>query len=133
MTPTNENETNLTEFLLARGAEDEAVARAAEGGALWEQSRDPAVITGLTPFDGGVRASAQSVAIAAHIARHDPARVLAECEAKRELVTNLARVCEDGRCWQCGSANVLDLRDAVLLTLASVYSTHPDYRAEWRP
>src|SRR5688572_20799212 len=72
----------LTEFLLARLTEDEAAARAAAGehgvypGTWWGQEAggEP---SGVSSEDG------------AHIARHDPARVLAECEAKRRIVDAL--------------------------------------------
>ena len=59
----------VVEFLLAQIAEDEAVARAAikdsEGSLDWAADGDPTDI---------------------HIARWDPARVLAECEAKRAII-----------------------------------------------
>lgn len=59
-----------------------------------------------------------------HIVRHDPARVLAEVEAKRRIVDRYAWLREHG-----------DTGDAawVLPLLAAVYATHPDYRPEWAP
>ena len=76
----------LTEFLLARIAEDEAAARRV------------AVVGSCEP---GYR----------------PARVLAECEAKRRIV----KTAEGG----------LTSSSAAVQFLAAVYSDHPDYRAEW--
>lgn len=52
-----------------------------------------------------------------HVARHDPARVLAECRAKRRLVEELGAF----------------RRGAALRLLAMPYADHPDYRQEWKP
>jgi hypothetical protein len=52
---------------------------------------------------------------AAHIARHDPARVLADVKAKRAII---------GDEWS-------DPGWDVLCALASAYADHPDYREEW--
>jgi hypothetical protein len=96
--------TDLAEFLLARIAEDEAVAREAvrwsEGASQWGDSGEP-------DWE--------------HIARHDPARVLAECDAKRRIVQML----EDDDPGEWG--------DGALRHLASVCADHPDCRDEWRP
>jgi hypothetical protein len=86
----------ITEFLLARIAEDEEVAHSAygspwraggnPGGHVWtaNDSGDPE--EGPTVYvNGGIYANQRHTA--AHIARAaDPARVLAECKAKREIV-----------------------------------------------
>jgi hypothetical protein len=60
-----------------------------------------------------------------HIAHHDPAYVLADIEAKRQIVQNHDRhvPCQPGY----GAS-----RHAVRC-LAMVYSDHPDYQQEWRP
>lgn len=60
--------------------------------------------------------------VADHIARHDPARVLAECAAKRAIVER-----ESGSRTKITYRRLMTLQD-----LASVYSNHPDYREEWR-
>jgi hypothetical protein len=63
-----------------------------------------------------------------HIARHDPARVLAEVAAKRQIVElhflrSSGRLCnEDDDLWPCET----------LRLLARPYVDHPDYRHEWR-
>jgi hypothetical protein len=59
-----------------------------------------------------------------HIARWDPDRVLAECEAKRRII-DLQRsdLRDDPEDWEA---------DEVLRLLASPYAGHPDYRPEWR-
>jgi hypothetical protein len=64
-----------------------------------------------------------SDANAAHIARWDPARVLAECEAKRLLLQREP----------CDDTGVGDDPCHHLRALAVPYADHPDYREEWRP
>jgi len=64
---------------------------------------------------------------AEHIARHDPARVLAECSAKRRIV-------ELGVCTACATeAQPCDHRADTLRLLALPYADHEDYREEWTP
>ena len=91
----------LAEFLLARIAEDEAIARRSVN---WSE--------GITEWADGGDPDWE------HIARWDPARVLAECEAKREIVVEMAY---DG----------LGPREWILHQLALPYAGHPDYRQEW--
>lgn len=82
---------HITEFLLARIAEDEAVARAAtpgpwrtDGTAIGGARHQPVVKGG---FDSaGSLQDACAPWDAEHIAHWNPARVLAECEAKRRIV-----------------------------------------------
>lgn len=93
----------------------------------------------------------------AHIARHDPAWVLADIAAKRALIHAAAAVGEvvDGE-WGCShtaadilaGARIRDGGDPVPLPsscegpkelrrllgpIAALDSTHPDYRQEWAP
>lgn len=60
---------------------------------------------------------------------YDPARVLAECEAKRRIV-NLSwhHFGEDDYAWGMEEA-----KRQILAVMAAVYSDHPDYREAWRP
>lgn len=121
----------LTEFLLARIAEDEAVARAVAplghvidmgGNRLderWYVSR-----LRFSSADGAAR-SEQDVEATAHYARHDPARVLAECEAKRRIVERCSAVD-----YAMPSTR---LAHGILAELALPYADHPDWREEWRP
>ena len=146
----------LVEFLRARMDEDEAAARAAasaERADAW--TTFPGSYGGV--LDGtGSRSLAvgygdvMAPETADHIARHDPARVLAEIEAKRRI---LARHCAapvpPGSEWAkaypyCVAhsykgpdgtvtypvelKNCPELRD-----LAAAYADHPDYREEWKP
>jgi len=124
----------LTEFVLARIAEDEAVARSREwprrlADALWAASEPdeedaPGTVNPL--HDAGWDDAydlARSVQQAAHSAGLDvdPARVLAECEAKRRIV-EWCQTDEGGFHWS-----------TVLEPLAAIYADHPDYRDDWRP
>ena len=71
--------------------------------------------------------------LAAHIARHDPARVLAEVEAKRRIVRAHAKWCE-GRCEAKYPEGGFDAAHYwSIKSLAAAYADHPDYREEWRP
>lgn len=115
----------LTEFLLARIAEDETVARKAD--------------EYTTPFYaiwGGTDA---------HICDDDgvhvglpPARVLAECEAKRRAIDaawgDLERIESE---WGSGKSRKRLSADndnpAVIEWLATPYADHPDYDEAWRP
>lgn len=65
--------------------------------------------------------------VAAHIARHDPARVLRRVEAEREIV-DVAEGFLAG-----DSPLIYKLAMDMLTGLAAVYADHPDYREEWRP
>lgn len=71
--------------------------------------------------------------LAAHIAEHDPARVLAEIDAKRGILGDLA---EEIR-W--GARKGLDYQDGVnacertLKRLALPYADRPGYQESWRP
>lgn len=65
--------------------------------------------------------------VAGHIARHHPARVLAECTAKRDRieVALLANDFERDRLDKIG--------DALLRIDAQVYADRPGYLEDWRP
>jgi hypothetical protein len=74
-----------------------------------------------------------------HIARWDPARVLAECEAKRRIIAEVAAAIDS---LDSQIADLLDAppfttdfetSDLLLRLLALPYAGHEDYRAEWRP
>lgn len=73
-----------------------------------------------------------------HIARHDPARVLAEVAAKRRIVelhsgahecSTFDRNGEIDNCTWCLDSDEC----STVALLASVYTGHPDYRPEWHP
>lgn len=80
-----------------------------------------------------------------HIARHDPARVLAEVDAKRRVLDLHAgdhecSTIRHGVDWDGQSVEEIDSCTWVLggdcstvRLLALPYAAHPDYREEWRP
>ena len=105
----------LSDFLLARFAEDEAVARRVtldDGTWSWAS------------VDFNFSEAAE------HGNRWSPARVLAECEAKRRIV----EWAESPPCWYapCGLANQVESTDALLRALALPHADHPDFDPAWR-
>lgn len=135
----------LTEFLEARIAEDVASAVAATLGPWrYDPSKVNAVDRGEAVFAGEGGASAvtvastgpaddqQSMSDAAHITRFNPARILAECEAKRKIVADRDRIdrSADGDEWSMGYS---DANYGAMHALAVIYADHPDYQPEWRP
>ncbi|MEV6790890.1 DUF6221 family protein [Streptomyces sp. NPDC051320] len=132
--------TDLVQFLRDRYDEDEELARqSAEAGPLATWDRNADILLGLS-LKNRRRWAAQGVASAfdgaaeAHAARHDPARVLAEIEAKRRIVDAYAEVADNDIDepyeYAYGWANGLG---AAVRLLALPYADHPEYREEWRP
>jgi len=107
----------LTEFLEARIAEDEAVAELASshnGGATFAKDNYGCLLV-------------------------QPARVLAECAAKRRIVEVQARLdaahvaVGPRRRLRSGHRVAEDALQFVLRCLALPYAEHPDYDEAWRP
>ena len=104
----------LIEFLRARLDEDERAAKA------W------------LPF-GNPDAAAR-----AHVARHDPARVLAEVEAKRKVIHMYEETLafiemmksrgKDAPAHEAAAESYLN----VIRVHAAVYADHPDYKGGWQ-
>lgn len=151
----------IVEFLEARIAEDEAVAKAAlhhprtynkatqdfdqtgTDNGSWHTSSfcdpyDQRMVegVGITIYDEGGHTAEQ----AEHIARHDPARILREVAAKRAVMiaaddaTSYDMTVEGDR--GVGSRNMIEdpyVGDVILRALACAYSDHPDFNEEWRP
>jgi hypothetical protein len=138
---------DIVEFLRARLEEDEQVARAA-GDGEWATECDcegscadlpwcrRVESADLKIYDEGGHDSSQ----AQHIARHDPARVLREVEAKRQIIdladdaTSLDLMVDGER--RIGTRDTAAepfVGDVILRQLASAWSDHPDYREGWRP
>lgn len=144
----------IVEFLLARIAEDERAASKVaplghnfDMGGRRQDERFTHGRMGYASADGyprGLPDAGEGV----HFARHDPARVLAECAAKRAIATLHGPVEDLG--WKsgaenagneylwCGSCGSLDdspepFPCGTLRHLAAVYAYHPDYDEEWRP
>lgn len=122
----------LTEFLLARIAEDEAVAQDA---AKYLRPGDYIDIT-LSMYD---QESGESHS--KRIRPWQPERVLAECEAKCRIVEQAEEATadheavaldmsgDDAKSFHAHS----DPGETILRLLAQPYADHPDYRDEWRP
>lgn len=105
---------DLTDFLLARIAEDEAVARTAA----------PDEYTPPNGYGYDARGAARPVM--------SRSRVLAECEAKRALVEMHTAAAAEAIAKPAWGPIAITTR-AVLVELASVYADHPSFREEWRP
>lgn len=160
---------NLIAFIKARLEEDEAAAKKAVPGpwrwADWtamfgtlEQERNtlehspgsppfPAVAerdretTRVLRLEDPLEIDPDQEASAEHIARHDPARVLREVEAKRAIVAAHQPGSSGGPCSVC----IADRRSwqddwcpdpwpcETVRKLVSIWSDHPAYRAEWAP
>lgn len=147
---------NITEFLEARIAEDEAVARAAfdrpflsrTDDGKWEantSNTSPSVegraFFSIAASDDEPQAFLTSEQ-ADHIARHDPARVLAECAAKRAIVGEhelVEKVYLKDYCSTCADWENSEFGEGppgiewpcpTLRAVAAVYASHPDYQQE---
>lgn len=124
----------LAEWLGQRLDEDERIARAAKPGPWhWDGS-----VYATHPTDAVVDYSES----AEHIAAWDPARVLREIEAKRQLLDEHQDV-NDGSCGTCvdgqwgypthGGSSPQRYPCRALRFLALPYADRPGYREEWRP
>ncbi len=137
----------ITEFLLARIAEDETMAQAASQGE-WiavtgsgpKRRRQQTAMIGLADMRGQGEAGCLAVFAglnpnraddADHAARHDPTRVLAECKAKRAIVEiHDGTVDGERNTHPCdGTLGVYECD--TLRALAAVYADHADYNPEW--
>jgi hypothetical protein len=135
---------DLTDWLLAQIAADEAVARAAaeESAPEWEhayhlgsgqiQTANKVGQPGyqyhqsVTHDYEGLSDSVDPAA-GVHIATHDPARILAECAAKRAIVgLDICTACQV-------EMQPCHHRDDTLRALASVYADREGYDEGWAP
>jgi hypothetical protein len=136
------SDVELMEFLYARLLEDEDIARAAmtdpwrdDGGCVSSAHYQITDYGAYTQANGEPEAweERQQRADSAHIARHDPARVLREVAAKRKLVDRFRRATALRS--HTGGEDVAEkyypVLGSSLEVLAAVYSDHPDYRAHW--
>lgn len=119
----------LTDFVLARIADDEAAAHACAEAypPPWDVTDrgHSALVRADEPNFRAVAELQQSDCLdrwpgeyLEHIARHDPARVLRECTAMRAIVTSAIS-------YDCEPA------EQAVAHLASIWADHPDYREEW--
>ncbi|MCX5587559.1 DUF6221 family protein [Streptomyces erythrochromogenes] len=145
---------DFVQFLRARLDEDEQVARAATPGPWSVNDKSYAesidgpngvAVVGGSRW-GGEASVFESTEDALHIAEHNPARVLAEVDAKRRLLDEHPPARGwDGKnldgpvCRTCaetgtdGDLNGDPYPCTTLRLLALPYADRPGYREEWRP
>ncbi|HEY9449871.1 MAG TPA: DUF6221 family protein [Gemmatimonadaceae bacterium] len=114
--------------------EEERIAQAARGHGEGRWRHETAYPNGYV-YDGGLQPvvydeSAPSPEEAEHIARHDPARVLRDIEARRELLRVAERAHDYHQTFTNGFASALE---GTLRLFALAYADHPGYRSEWAP
>ncbi|WP_072689300.1 DUF6221 family protein [Rhodococcus marinonascens] len=138
---------DIVDFLRARIDEDEQLAREAAQRTAWGDRSLPtwhvssdSMMSGSAGVDAGALNDPQTHRIpvvsdegfptveqARHIARHDPARVLREVEAKRRIIDRAQELYDD----PFDTELFVEYRAAILPGMAAVYSDHPDYQPEW--
>lgn len=121
----------LDEFLLARIAEDRRIAV------------DAARAAGREDWGADVGGAAGPPHVAEHVARHDPARVVVACAARRRLVMACRDSAPDHAFLGARPEGLSDflltprnqhqLAALTLALLALPYADHHEYRPEWRP
>ncbi|MBF6289301.1 DUF6221 family protein [Nocardia cyriacigeorgica] len=109
----------IEQFIAARLAEDEQIARESDtgDGEWFYDDRFDRVETS----DENLYTLHHSE----HIARHDPARVLRQCAAVRELLN----VASDVDAMYSIAAE--DAADGIRRTIAAIWSDHRDYQQQW--
>ncbi|MGF1431028.1 DUF6221 family protein [Kitasatospora sp. LaBMicrA B282] len=111
-------------FLRARLQDDCNQARDAMiNDGQWRAERTVVVL------DNGAEVSNAFLGIGDHIARFNPARILAEVAAKQAIVD----VCESPHTTGSAPAAHREELQTTLRLLATVYADHSDYRDSWRP
>lgn len=121
--------TTLTEFLLARIAEDEAAAREVLDARLRDRERSPADYgSDRDPTTDLSRWTAEGNG-GDPVLAETGARALSECEVKRRIIHQHSN-------WETNATMTADYwsapMDHVLECLALPYADHPDFRDEWR-
>jgi hypothetical protein len=117
----------LTDWLLRQVAEDEWVS-SDDDGSWWSADQ-------LLSYSGGALGDSDVL----HIARWDPARVLAECESKRRLIALHIGADDWHACPDVDGTDERfgqDVRDRwcpTLRLLALPYADRPGYQETWRP
>ena len=126
---------DLSRWLGEQLDEDERIARAATPGP-WEQAPERVGFLASAEYWYVVDCSGTATARenAEHVAEWDPARVLREIDAKRQLIADYVEseqaLSSAPDMWDVG--RVEGLRIALRL-LALPYADRPGYREEWRP
>lgn len=130
----------LVAWLRAQLDDDQAEAEAATPGPWIDASGNAGdvIVEQLSDAEGHLVAEIETcvdhpdvdrAADAAHIARHDPAAVLADVAAKRAILDLHDAVPEEEHCaWDQERKPCQTVR-----LLASAYAHRPGYRDQWRP
>jgi hypothetical protein len=123
---------DVVEFLRARLDRDEQMARACSG-VPWKATPSGTIDTDTE--EPAFVAKAENEAYAEHIARHHPARTLAEVASRRQMLDDYEKqswILDQGhRTPELEAAQAV--RETVLRLLALTYAAHPAYQEEWRP
>lgn len=123
---------DLVQFVTARLDEEAELAASASPGP-WStnaEADEVLAVDGVTVADGFALSGQQLRATTRHIARHGPARVLAEVDAKRVLLTEYERLKYEVMSDDMSGVTALE---RVLRAKAAVHADHPDYQEAWRP
>lgn len=128
---------DIVAFLAARLDEDEVTAKLAarEGGPEWRGTDSGIYVGDVSRYPGPIVTGTYDYLedwYFDHIARHDPARVTREVEAKRRIVEFWSLAFQRGSDFP--HVDFDKVRSAgrwTLRTLAAVYGDHPEYRQEW--
>lgn len=133
---------DLVAFLKERLDEDEQTAKSAqrstghrdkpEGYAAWRAADDGSGVWGDHVSLAVGSYGFMDDELAAHIACHDPARVLADVDAKRELLDTYAQAAQLAPKMPGATAVEVTLRP-ILRKMATAYRGLPNYRPEWAP
>jgi hypothetical protein len=139
---------DLVEWLREQLDKDERVARAAceYASAEWHADEGATTVLMWPPepkvaeaerrrglpvvsdqWRGAVVDSAGNAGLVRHITRHDPARVLREIDAKRQVIEQAATIAD------MDEMHVAFRGRDILKALALPYADQPGYREEWRP
>ncbi|MCX4785128.1 MULTISPECIES: DUF6221 family protein [unclassified Streptomyces] len=123
---------DMIDFVRARLAEEEQIARAA-GGENW---RCPADVPGeVHDRSGAIAFIVRNRGFDQHIAHQDPARTCRRIETSRVLLNEYAEVADrdtDRPEHNFSSGRAVGLGFAVR-QMAAEHAGHPDYRAKWLP
>ncbi|MEV0556247.1 DUF6221 family protein [Streptomyces sp. NPDC050597] len=107
--------------------EDERVARAVTTPGTWRVGSSHG---GSTVEGEGWTVDNADALDGAHIATHDPARVLLEIDAKRDLLRFAEGIHDHHETFTTGIAARLE---KTLRLYALAYAARPGYRGEWKP
>ena len=132
---------DLAQFLRDRLDEDEEAARNATTGPWWVEDTSPrywgeerdAEVSSADGRLAVLQHENDGALNAVHIVRWDPARVLADMQAKRRIVALHSD--PHGGDPSCSSIDYPENAEdcETLRLLALPYASHPDYRPEWAP